>query len=110
MAPTRTLVVLPGGGSLELLGCARAPAAGEQLGRDHLRRLRGQARHHAVHGVKKIKLPAREVAKEIGHALGLANHAGCTALMTSHRCSHYAPSPDQREVALVNRLYARQHP
>jgi hypothetical protein len=47
------------------------------------------------------------VARQIGHALGLADGGGCAALMNLRPCAarHVAPGP--AEVAKINALYPR---
>ena len=44
------------------------------------------------------------VAREIGHALGLARGGPCSALMTG-ACKTIAPAPDAAEIAEINHLY-----
>jgi hypothetical protein len=60
---------------------------------------------HGTNGKTKVTHPERDVAREIGHALGLGKGGGCDALMTPTTCSTYVSGPNPAEIAEINHLY-----
>lgn len=60
---------------------------------------------HGTGGKLKTAMPARQVAVEFGHALGLTDVGSCQALMTKKSCSSYASKPSTAEAAQITKLY-----
>lgn len=66
----------------------------------------GSRAWHGTGGKALVRHPERDVALELGHALGLTDAGDCTALMTKRKdCPTYSSGPDANEIAEVRKLY-----
>jgi hypothetical protein len=97
----------PSGGTISFVETTTAPTHTARCARKGPRTVTVylNSNKFASGGTKTDPLPDL-VAREIGHALGLAPAGPCGALMTT-ACKKVPPGPDAAEVAEINRLYAR---